>query len=198
MPAGPLHAHLWVSSSAKDTDFVVKLIDVFPGDSGKGAHLVQDGIVRMKWRDLPKGATTPTNMTAGQVYAAQASLWNTSYVFAPGHQLRVQVTSSNYPRFTINRNTGWALADGGPNVTAHNTVYFDASRPSSIDLPTVQLSQLPKVDVLDITRKHVASLAPHVRDAVVSTASALELSVAKAAGKSSVPQGLVWTPDMQV
>lgn len=138
---GALNAHLHLSSDAIDTDFMVRISDVYP--SGE-ARLIQDSAVRMRWRN---GGTVPQYMEAGQVYPTYVSLWNTSYVVAPGHSLRFALSSSNYPRFSINRNNGALLADEdnypGDNITAVNTVHHSNTYPSYIELPVVSKRDLP-------------------------------------------------------
>eukprot|EP00602_Paraphysomonas_sp_CaronLab_P002045 CAMPEP_0185025020 /NCGR_PEP_ID=MMETSP1103-20130426/8141_1 /TAXON_ID=36769 /ORGANISM="Paraphysomonas bandaiensis, Strain Caron Lab Isolate" /LENGTH=533 /DNA_ID=CAMNT_0027558131 /DNA_START=216 /DNA_END=1817 /DNA_ORIENTATION=- len=139
---GPINGHLYVSSDAIDTDFMVRVSDVYP--TGE-ARLIQDSAVRMRWRE---GGTTPVYMEKGTVYPAYISLWNTSYVVAPGHSLRFAVSSSNYPRFSINPNNGLLLADPmypGDSVIAVNTVHHSAQFPTYIELPVVDKSQLPKI-----------------------------------------------------
>ncbi len=140
---GPINGHLYVSSDAIDTDFMVRISDVYP--TGE-ARLIQDSAVRMRWRN---GGTTPDYMQgADKVYPAFISLWNTSYVVAPGHSLRFAISSSNYPRFSINPNNGLLLADPlypGTNVTAFNTVHHSEFYPSYIDLPVVSKRQLPQI-----------------------------------------------------
>jgi len=138
---GPLFATLYVSSDAIDTDFMVKMSDVYP--TGE-ARLIQDSAVRMRWRE---GGLEPVFMEAGEVYEVTASLWNTSYVIAPGHKLRLTVTSSNSPRFSVNRNNGVLLrhADPGPIIVANNVLYHSEKYPSHFSLPIVSLDQLPIV-----------------------------------------------------
>ncbi len=87
----------------------------------------------------------------GVIYEVNMNLWNTSYVFAPGHKMRIAVSSSNNPRFSVNPNNGILLADPsypGQNITAVNTIYHSARYPSHITLPVVNKLQLPKVNVL--------------------------------------------------
>jgi predicted acyl esterase len=138
---GQLLATLYVSSDAIDTDFMVRLSDVYP--TGE-VRLIQDNAVRMRWRN---GGLTPLFMEKGQVYKADLTLWNTSYVMATGHALRVSIASSNYPRFDINRNNGILLADRKPedvNVTATNVIYHSSQYPSYISLPQVKKAQIPE------------------------------------------------------
>jgi len=147
---GPLFATLYVSSSAIDTDFMVKISDSYP--TGE-VRLLQDSAVRMRWRE---GGDVPVYMTPGEVYKIEVGLWNTSYIVAPGHKLRVSIMSSNNPRFSVNPNNGILLADPaypGPNITAVNTLYHSAAYPSHIQLPVIEKVQLPKVNVLHEVRK---------------------------------------------
>lgn len=141
---GPLFATLYVSTDAIDTDFMVRISDVYP--TGE-ARLIQDNAVRMRWRN---GGLTPQYLSANMndVYETTLTLWNTSYVLAPGHALRVAISSSNNPRFDVNRNNGILLKDRTPNdvnITAHNRVHHSARYPSHITLPVVTKLQLPKV-----------------------------------------------------
>jgi len=137
---GPMFATLFVSSDAVDTDFMVKISDVLP--SGE-SRLLMDNAFRMRWREM---LSEPTMMEEGEVYEISLNMWNTSYVFPAGHQLRVSVSSSNYPRFSINPNNGRMLKDEDftMNVTATNTIYHSAQYPSKITLPTVDKDQLPE------------------------------------------------------
>lgn len=139
---GPIFAHLFVSSDAIDTDFMVRISDVYP--TGE-VRLLQDSAIRMRWRE---GGLTPVFMSKGEVYEAKMSLWNTSYVLAPGHALRFSIASSNYPRFSVNRNNGVLLAsaDPGPNITATNVIHHSPQYPSFVSLPVVdRVLQLPKI-----------------------------------------------------
>ena len=139
---GPLWAHLAVSSDAIDTDFTVKLSDVFP--TGE-VRLIMDQTMRMRWRE---GGLDPVYMEKDEIYQVDVNLWNTSMAMAPGHVLRVSISSSNYPRFSINPNNGLLLKDPsypGANITALNTLYHSSKYPSYITLPQVSQSQLPKI-----------------------------------------------------
>lgn len=138
---GPLTATLYVGSDAIDTDFTVKISDVYP--TGE-VRLLQDSAIRMRWRE---GTLDPVYMEVGQVYEVEVTLWNTSYIVAPGHALRFSVSSSNYPRFSINRNNGVLLSseDPGANITATNTLYHSFKYPSHVNLPVVKKLQLPKI-----------------------------------------------------
>jgi putative CocE/NonD family hydrolase len=149
---GPLEAVVYISSSAVDTDFTMKLTDVSADGT---SHLIQDGIARARWGCLATGCKKPQLLTPGKVYPLVISLVNTSYVFNMGHRIRVSVSSSNYPRFDINPNNGLPIngTTPGPNVTAKNVLYTSASYPSAIILPVIQPSQVPPVEILqDLVR----------------------------------------------
>lgn len=159
---GPIMATLYVSSDAIDTDFTVKVSDVYP--TGE-VRILQDNAVRMRWRE---NTLTPVYMTKGEVYKVELNLWNTSYVVAPGHALRVSVSSSNFPRFSVNPNNGILLADPaypGANITATNTLYQSAAYPSKVTLPVIphKKVQLPEVHVL----KEVETAYPHMTEQYV-------------------------------
>lgn len=129
-----------------DTDFAVKVTDVYPslGDATPKSMLVQDGIVRMRWREGPMAAK-PTPMVSGQVYSIAVELGPTSYVFNTGHQIRVTIASSNFPRFSVNPNTGAPLNAGGPSMVGIHTVWHDAVHLSHVALPVVSLSDMPEL-----------------------------------------------------
>ena len=132
---GRLWVNLAVSSNCTDTDFTVKVTDVYPDGT---SMLIQDGIQRMRWRDDPSSATL---MVPGQVYNIQVDVWSTSYIFNPGHRVRVDVSSSNYPRFSVNRNNGQSVVQGGPMLVAENSVHLGDA--SFLTLPLVDLADLP-------------------------------------------------------
>lgn len=140
--SGPLMARLYVSSSAVDTDFMVKITDVYPDGQSR---LLQDSAITMRNREKTQYA----KMRKGEVYEVDVSLWNTSYVLAPGHSLRVAVSSSNYPRFAVNQNNGQPMISQTdfPSVVAVNTLHHSFKYPSHITLPFVFKHQLPKVHV---------------------------------------------------
>jgi len=126
---GQIDALLYVSSNATDTDFTAKLVDVFPDSRNM---LVQDGIIRMRWRD---GPTTPKLMTPGSVYEVIVDIWSVCYVFNPGHKIRLDISSSNAPRFSVNPNNGLLIDQNGPNVVAQNSIYVGFGFPSRLNLP---------------------------------------------------------------
>lgn len=135
---GALSATLWVSTDRNDTDFTVKLMDLYP--DGR-SMLFQDDIVRLRWRN---GGAVAQPAVPGQVYAITFAIQHTAYIFEPGHALRVAISSSNSPRFLANPNNGLPIAADGPNLVAENTVYMDAGRPSYVTLPVVAVSALPR------------------------------------------------------
>jgi uncharacterized protein len=128
---GPVSASLFVKSSAVDTDFTGKLVDVAPDGFAKD---VAEGILRMRYRDSPEHASL---MNPGQTYQISLDLWSTSNVFLRGHSLRLEISSSNFPRFDRNLNTGEEIKFARKLVSATNTVFHDAEHPSALVLPVV-------------------------------------------------------------
>jgi putative CocE/NonD family hydrolase len=134
---GAATVKLWVSSTARDTDFTAKLIDLYPpsADYPDGYALnLTDSIIRMRFRE---SWTNPTPITPGEVYEASIPCYPISNLFAGGHRIRLDISSSNFPRFDVNPNSGGPLGEPGPIVIADNTVYHAAGRPSHILLPLV-------------------------------------------------------------
>jgi uncharacterized protein len=130
---GPITVHLWAVSSASDTDFVVRLTDVEP--DGRSFNLT-DGIVRARYRNFAQGEPASL-IEPGRAYEYVIDLWATSNVFLAGHRIRLHVTSSSFPRWDRNLNTGLPTADDiGPRV-AHQTILHDTDHPSHIILPLV-------------------------------------------------------------
>jgi putative CocE/NonD family hydrolase len=125
---GPVTAMLWVKSSAVDTDFTAKLVDV--GPDGFAMDLTE-GILRMRYRDTQERATL---MNPGQIYQITVDLWATSNVFLKGHTIRLEISSSNFPRFDRNLNTGEEIKFAHTSVPATNTVLHDAEHPSAVIL----------------------------------------------------------------
>jgi uncharacterized protein len=128
---GPVTLELWASSSAVDTDFTAKLVDVSP--SGFAMDLT-DGILRMRYRDSQE---KPELMNPDQVYKISVDLGATGNVFKKGHILRLEVSSSNFPRFDRNLNTGAIQATSREFVPATNTILHDAEHPSALLLPVI-------------------------------------------------------------
>ncbi|HVL66291.1 MAG TPA: CocE/NonD family hydrolase [Vicinamibacterales bacterium] len=131
--SGPIVPTLYVSSDAKDTDFTVKVLDVHP--DGR-AYNLDESIQRMRYRegyDRP-----PVWMEKGKVYKVTFQPLNTSNYFAPGHRLRIEVSSSNFPRFDRNLNTGGNNYDEAGGVVATNRVHHSKAYPSSLTITVVK------------------------------------------------------------
>jgi uncharacterized protein len=128
---GPVNAEIYVSSSAVDTDFTAKLVDVWP--NGYAQNLT-DGITRARYRNSNERSEF---LTPGKIYEVTIDLWATSDVFRPSHRLRLEISSSNYPRFDRNLNTGEDLLHGRRTIKAANVVYHDRKHPSAIILPVI-------------------------------------------------------------
>ncbi|PKB71774.1 MAG: hypothetical protein BZY87_03960 [SAR202 cluster bacterium Io17-Chloro-G6] len=128
---GPIKVHLFASSSAVDTDFTAKLVDVRPDGY---AHNLQDGIIRARYRT---SGTEPSLIEPGRVYEFVIDLWATSHLLKSGHRLRVEVSSSNFPRFDRNQNTGAPIGRDDRLETAMQTVHHREEYPSHIVLPII-------------------------------------------------------------
>ena len=128
---GPIIVKLWASSTARDTDFTAKLVDVHPDGYARN---LQDGIIRARYRD---SGTQPTLIEPGRVYEYTIDLWATSNVFLPGHRIRVEISSSNFPRFDRNQNTGAPFGADANLETANQTVFHREEHPSHIVLPII-------------------------------------------------------------
>lgn len=135
---GPVEANLWIASDCPDTDFTIKLIDVYPAnaDYPEGYALnVTDGIQRCRYR---VSWEKPSLMEPGKPYLIKVSAFPTSNLFKKGHRIRLDVSSSNFPHFDLNLNTG-APESKGPEVrVARNTVFLDAAKASHVVLPIVR------------------------------------------------------------
>lgn len=134
---GELTVTLYASSSAVDTDFTAKLIDVYPSsaDFPAGFDLgISDGILRARFRESLK---VEKLMLPNQIYKFTIKIYPTSNVFKKGHRIRLDISSSNFPRFDINPNTGEPLNDNRRMITADNSIYFDKTHPSHIVLPII-------------------------------------------------------------
>jgi len=128
---GFVDAVLSVSSSAKDTDFAVKLVDVMPDGT---AYIIGDTILRARYRE---GYEKEVFMKPGEVYRLQPTPLTTSIVFGEGHRIRVEVTSSDFPKFLRNLNTGGDNVTEKTPVVATNQVYHSKEHPSYIELPVI-------------------------------------------------------------
>jgi putative CocE/NonD family hydrolase len=128
---GNVKCRLFAMSSARDTDWVVRLSDVHPDGFSR---LLCDGILRARYR---QSRAKPQLLEPGQVYEFVVDLWATANVFMAGHRIRVAVTSSSFPRFDRNLNTGGPFGRGTAGQIALNTIFHEAARPSHIMLPVI-------------------------------------------------------------
>ena len=137
---GEIQVTLWISSSAVDTDFTAKLVDVHPANedypNGYAMNLV-DSIIRTRYRDSWEREEL---MVPGEVYQVQIRIPPTSNLFTPGHRIRFEISSSNFPRFDRNPNTGEPVGQHTHAIVARNTVYCDRDRPSHVTLPVIPTS----------------------------------------------------------
>jgi uncharacterized protein len=128
---GPIRLVLYVSTSETDTDFTGKLVDVFPDGTARN---LTDGILRLRYRT---SLDRPALAKPGELYRVLVDLGVTSNVFLKGHSIRLEVSSSNFPRFDRNPNTGRTIADETELRKAQQTVYHDRHHPSHLLLPVV-------------------------------------------------------------
>lgn len=134
--SGFIETTLYVSSDVKDTDFTIKLIDVYP--DGK-AYNLDETIQRVRYRE---GYEKEVFMEKGKVYKLELSAMSTSNFFEKGHRIRIEISSSNFPRFDRNMNTGGNNWDEAVGVVAHNNVHHSAQYPSQVRLPIVKKSSV--------------------------------------------------------
>jgi putative CocE/NonD family hydrolase len=132
---GPVEVDLYAATSAFDTDFTAALVDVHPNGQ---AILVTQGIVRARFRE---SLERPTLVEPGRIYRYRIALWETSIAFGRGHRIRVEISSSNFPQFDRNLNSGEELATGTTLVVARQTVRHDSAAASRVVLPVVPASQ---------------------------------------------------------
>jgi putative CocE/NonD family hydrolase len=128
---GFITLELFASTSAVDTDFTALLVDV---DETGYARFLTDGIVRARYRESTKTASL---VTPGKIYQYTIDLWATANVFKTGHRIRLYVSSSNFPRFNRNLNTGEDIAGSSRSVRAHQTIYHDPDHQSALMLPLI-------------------------------------------------------------
>ncbi|MBN2105237.1 CocE/NonD family hydrolase [bacterium] len=149
---GPVSVTIYASSDAVDTDFSARLCDVYP--DGR-SMLVADGIVRARHR---RSIREEEFLVPGEVAEFDIDLWSTAIAFAPGHAIRVDVSSSNYPRFSVNPNTGEPFRQASAQIVAHQKIYHTSELPSFLNLPVVsgidtdirdKISAMPVTDRLD-------------------------------------------------
>ena len=133
----PFHA----SSNRLDTDFTAKLIDVYPpsADFPSGFEMnLTDGILRARYRNSPEKQEL---MEPGTIYQFTIKPFGTANVFKKGHRIRVDISSSNFPRFDVNPNTGEPLGLNRRTVTAENTIHHETTHPSYVVLPIIPTSR---------------------------------------------------------
>ena len=129
--SGPIVVHLFAATDGRDTDFTAKLIDVFPDGT---AWNLCDGIIRGRYR---KGRGAAELLTPGQIEEFVIDCWVTSNLFRAGHAIRLEISSSNFPRFDRNLNTGHELGADAEMLPALQTVFHDREHPSRLVLPIV-------------------------------------------------------------
>ena len=134
---GPVTATIWASSDTLDTDFTAALVDVEPaaedGEEGRPIILCE-GIVRARFRN---GTDNPEMMAPGEIYEFDIDMWDTSNLFEEGHRIRVEISSSNFPRYNRNLNSGNPIATDTEITVANQQVYHDSLHPSHITLPVI-------------------------------------------------------------
>ena len=130
---GPIEVRLFAASSAPDTDFIARLIDIEPGGT---AWNLTEGIIRARFR--ASIWEPPELLEPGEIYEYNIELQPTSNVFLKGHRISVHITSSSFPMWDRNPNTGHEQGMDAELQVAHQTIYHDAERPSHIILPVIQ------------------------------------------------------------
>ena len=128
---GPILLKLYASSSTKDTDFTGTLVDVYP--DGK-AIILTEGILRARFRS---SIEKEEFLVTGTVYEFDLDLWETSNLFMAGHKIRLEISSSNFPRFDRNLNTGNRPGIDDEVLIANQIIYHDTDRPSHLILPVI-------------------------------------------------------------
>jgi uncharacterized protein len=137
--AGPVEVELWVETDGPDTDFTAKLIDVYPAsaDYPKGYSMnLTDGIIRLRYAEDP---AVPKLRRPGEITRVTVTLFPTANLFQVGHRIRLDIASSNFPKFDVNPNTGEADGMARRKRIARNTVYVDCGRPSLVRLPILPM-----------------------------------------------------------
>ena len=129
---GFISFELYASTSAVDTDFTALLVDV---DANGYARLLTDGIVRARYRESTKQASA---ITPGKIYKYTIDMWATANVFKAGHRIRLYVSSSNFPRFDRNLNTGEDILGASRSLKAHQIIYHDREHSSALILPVIK------------------------------------------------------------
>ncbi len=128
---GPVHVYLHASTDVTDTDFTGKLVDVWPNGY---AEILLEGVIRARFRE---SFSQPRLLTPGKIERFLVDLWSTSNLFRAGHRIRVEISSSNFPKYDRNPNTGHAFGADAELKIAHQRIYHDADHPSHILLPII-------------------------------------------------------------
>ena len=131
---GSIEVTLWVSSDAPDTDFTAKLIDLYapsPDYPDGFALNISDSVFRMRYRDSWE---RPSSMTVGSIYPVTIVMYPSANIFGQGHSIRIDISSSNFPRFDVNPNTGEPLGRNTHTRIATNTIYHDSKYPSHLKI----------------------------------------------------------------
>jgi uncharacterized protein len=131
---GPVEVHLWVATTAVDTDFTAKLIDLYPPSPWYPLGYATDSIARLRYRN---GRERGELVKPGEPVQVTITLYPTSNLFMPAHRVRLDVSSSNFPRFDVNPNTGEAIGRERRRVVADNTVFHERGRASRVVVPVV-------------------------------------------------------------
>lgn len=134
---GPISVEIYASSTATDTDFTAALVDVYPDGY---SLLIQEGILRASFRDKD---AVPSSIVPGEIYTFTIDLWATSYTVPAGHRLRVEISSSNFPRFARNLNNGAAFGMSDTIETAEQTIYHNRDYRSRLVLPVITQQPSP-------------------------------------------------------
>ncbi|HXN21698.1 MAG TPA: CocE/NonD family hydrolase [Candidatus Dormibacteraeota bacterium] len=134
---GPIILHLFASTDRTDTDFTGKLVDVYPDGN---AQILLEGVIRGRhWKSFQ----SEDLLTPGKIYDFYVDLWSTSNVFQKGHRIRIDVSSSNFPKYDRNPNTGHKFGEDAELLVAHQTIYHDAAHPSHVVLPIIPAGSKP-------------------------------------------------------
>jgi uncharacterized protein len=137
---GPIILHLFASTDRTDTDFTGKLVDVYPEGN---AQILLEGVIRGRhWKSFQ----SEDLLTPGKIYDFYVDLWSTSNVFRKGHRIRIDVSSSNFPKYDRNPNTGHKFGEDAELLVAHQTIYHDAAHRSHVVLPITSVGSKPCQD----------------------------------------------------
>jgi putative CocE/NonD family hydrolase len=132
---GPIRVRLVAASSARDTDFMAKLLDVWPNGF---AQRLNDGMVRARFRE---GMDKPSLIEPGRAYTYDLDLWNTCQLYRKGHSIRLEVSSSAFPKYDRNLNTGDTLGQSTRMQVAQQKIFHDRERLSYVVIPVVPRKQ---------------------------------------------------------